>query len=515
MRDAKYTIVLDGRPLSITEVSDLAHGAADLELGPDARDRMTRARSEVERIATGDEAVYGLNTGFGSLSKVRIEPDRLEDLQANIVRSHAAGVGEPLPREIVRAMMSLLAASLARGHSGVRPLLVDRLADMLRLDLIPIVPSRGSVGASGDLAPLAHLACGLIGEGSILWHDRPAPPAIAFRAAGLEPIRLQAKEGLALLNGTHLMAACGVIALTRFDRILEAGMVAAAMSVDGCRASHGPLEPEIHEVRCQPGQIEVATRLRTLLEGSTIVEAHRENDPRVQDPYSLRAIPQVLGAVVDAAAAVRRVVSDELGAVTDNPLVFGAENPDQEVRILSGGNFHGMPLAIHLDLLRIAMTHVAGISERRTFWVLSGHDVHNPVTPYLAEDPGLQSGLMIAQYTAAACTNELQTLANPASVANISTSAGIEDYNSMGATSGLLALRSMELLRSVIAIELLVMAQALEHQRPNTSGHAIEAAHARIRAVVPALTEDRTPAPDIKAVERLIESGEIGGPNPE
>ena len=247
-----------------------------------------------------------------------------------------------------------------------------------------------------------------------------------------------------------------------------------------------------------------------MLEGSTIVEAHRENDPRVQDPYSLRAIPQVLGAVVDAVEAVRRVVSDELGAVTDNPLVFGTENGPDQVRILSGGNFHGMPLAIHLDLLRIACAHVAGIAERRIFWVLSGHDVHNPVTPYLAQDPGLQSGLMIAQYTAAACTSEMQTLANPASVANIPTSAGIEDYNSMGATSGLFALQSIDLLRSVVAIELLVMAQALEHQRPHVSGAAVERVHARIRDVVPPLTGDRSPAPDIAAVESLIESGEIG-----
>ncbi len=502
-------ILLDGSPLSTEQVARVSRAETDIALGDPARGRMQRARDEVERIATGEEAVYGLNTGFGSLSKVRIEPDRLEELQVNIVRSHAAGVGDPLPVELVRAMMVLLAASLARGHSGVRPLVVDRLADMLRLDLIPTVPSRGSVGASGDLAPLAHVALSLLGEGTTVMLGRPQPIMMPLKMAGLEPLHLGAKEGLALLNGTHLMAACGSIAVERFDRILDSALVAGAMSIDACRASHGPLASEIHEVRRQPGQIAVARRLRDLLEGSTIVEDHREDDPRVQDPYSLRAIPQVVGAAVDAASAVRRTVENELGAVTDNPLVFGTDPGDGPPRIVSGGNFHGMPLAIHLDLLKIAMTHVAGISERRIFWVLSGHDVHNAVTPYLAKDPGLQSGLMIAQYTAAACVSEMQTLSNPASVANIPTSAGIEDYNSMGATSGLLALRCLELLRTVISIELLVMAQAMEHQRPHRSGAMIERAHERIRGVVPALTGDRAPSPDIASVEQLIESGPL------
>ncbi|MBC03414.1 MAG: histidine ammonia-lyase [Phycisphaerae bacterium] len=503
------TIQLDGSPLSIDRVAEVAAGRCDVELGEAARGRMQRARDEVERIATAEDPVYGLNTGFGSLSRVRIESDRLEELQINIVRSHASGVGEPLPREVVRAMMVLLAASLARGHSGVRPMLVDRLVEMLRLDIVPSVPSRGSVGASGDLAPLAHLALSLLGEGDTEIDGTIQRIGPSLKRAGLEPLHLGAKEGLALLNGTHLMAACCSLAMHRFDRILEAGLLAAAMSMDACRASHGPLDADIHAVRRQPGQIAVAARLRELLEGSTIVEVHRENDPRVQDPYSLRAIPQVVGAAADAADAVRRIVEFELGAVTDNPLVFGTEPDEGPARIVSGGNFHGMPLAIHLDLLRIAMTHVAGISERRIFWVLSGHDVHNPVTPYLAQDPGLQSGLMIAQYTAAACVSEMQTIANPASVANIPTSAGIEDYNSMGATSGLLALRSLDLLQSVISIELLVMAQAIEHQRPHHSGALVEAAHDRIREVVPPLSGDRAPAPDIARVERLIESGPL------
>ncbi len=498
-------IALDGAPLGADDVAAIADRRATLALADAARAKMAESRAAVARIAAGPQAVYGLNTGFGSLSKVRIEPDRLEELQTNIVRSHAAGVGDPLPPRVVRAMMAILAASLSRGLSGVRPELVDRLIAMLDHDLVPVVPSRGSVGASGDLAPLAHLALTLLGEGHVHWNGRIEPTGLACSALGLPALHLQAKEGLALLNGTHLMAACGALALFDVDRILDAALVATAMSLDGCRASHGPLAPEIHEARRQPGQIAVAGRLRTLLEGSTIVEAHRENDPRVQDPYSLRAAPQVLGAAADAIDSVRRIVGHELGAVTDNPLVLAG--PDGDASIRSGGNFHGMPLAIHLDLLRIALVHVAGISERRVYWVLSGHDVHNPVTPYLAADPGLQSGLMIAQYTAAACTSEMQTLANPASVANIPTSAGIEDYNSMGATAGLLALRSVELLRSVIAIELLVMAQALEHQRPLSSGAGVEAAHAALRRVVAPLAGDRPPARDIAVVERLIATG--------
>ncbi len=503
--EGRRVVDLDGTPLSIVQVAAIADRRASIRLTEPARERMNDGRAVVERIAAGDEAVYGLNTGFGSLSRVRIEPDRLAELQTNIVRSHAAGVGDPLPARVVRAMMAILAASLARGLSGVRPTLVDRLGQMLAHDLVPVVPGRGSVGASGDLAPLAHIAMTLLGEGHVHWNGRIEPTGLACSALGLPPLQLQAKEGLALLNGTHLMAACGSLALFDVDRILNAALIATAMSLDGCRASHGPLVAEIHDARRQPGQIAVAARLRDLLSGSTIVEAHRENDPRVQDPYSLRAAPQVLGAACDAIASVRRIIEHELGAVTDNPLVLPTS--DGSVSIRSGGNFHGMPLAIHLDLLRIALVHVAGISERRVYWVLSGHDVHNPVTPYLAADPGLQSGLMIAQYTAAACTSEMQTIANPASVANIPTSAGIEDYNSMGATAGLLALRSVELLRSVIAIELLVMAQALEHQRPLSSGAGVEAAHAALRRVVAPLAGDRPPARDIAMVERLIATG--------
>ena len=501
------TVVLDGSPLTIAEVVAVARHGASVELSEAARIRMTASRDAVEDLAAGETPIYGLNTGFGSLAQVRIDGEKLQELQTNIVRSHAAGVGDPLPDDVVRGMMVVLAASLARGLSGVRPVVVEQLIGMLEHDLTPEIPSRGSVGASGDLAPLAHLASALMGEGLVHRKGNPLPALDALEHAGLAPLQLGAKEGLALLNGTHFMTSAGCMALHDLDLVFRAASIATAMSIDGCRASHGPLADQIHQARRQPGQIEVAANLRRILDGSTIVAAHAENDPRVQDPYSLRAAPQVLGAVADSLRMVRSTIETELGAVTDNPLVF-VDGPDGPA-IRSGGNFHGMPLAIQLDHLRIATTHLAGISERRVYWVLSGHDEHNPVTPYLASDPGLQSGLMIAQYTAAACTSELQTLANPASVANISTSAGIEDYNSMGATGALLTLHAATLARSVVAIELLVMAQAIEHQRPHLSGAVVEEAHRKIRERVPALTADRTPAPDIRTVEIMIGEGEL------
>lgn len=484
-------VTLTGEPLSIDAVAAVARDGATVALAEHVRQAINQARATVEAIAAGDEPIYGINTGFGSLSRVRIDHDGLHDLQRNIVRSHAACVGEPLPKSVVRAMMLILAASLARGHSGVRLELVKRLVEMLNGDCVPVIPSRGSVGASGDLAPLAHLALGLIGEGAL--HD----------GKSVAPLTLESKEGLALINGTHMMCAIGALALADIDRILAAATVSTAMAFDACRASHAPLDERLHAVRNQPGQNQIAAALRALLADSEIAPAHLENDPRVQDPYSLRAAPQVLGAAVDQINHVRRTIEAELGAVSDNPLVFGDD-------IVSGGNFHGMPLAISLDTLRIALCHVAGIAERRVFWVLSGADTVNPVTPYLASDPGLHSGLMVAQYTAAALCNELGVLAHPASPGNISTAAGIEDYNSMGATAALLAMQSVELVRNVIAIELLVMTQAFEHQRPLKSGAGVEAAYEAVRREVKPFTEDRTPSPDIAKVAAMIEAGLIG-----
>ena len=498
-------VILNGDPLTTMDVIRVAREFAPVTLDDDARARMQTCRETVDRIANGTTPVYGINTGFGSLSQVRIGHEGLVELQRNIVHSHAAGVGDPLAEDVVRGMMLVLAASLARAHSGVRPDVVDRLLHLLNTRITPVVPSRGSVGASGDLAPLAHIALAITGEGEATFLGLRQPTALIDTTTSSSGLQLDAKEGLALLNGTHMMSAIGAIALEDCDRIFDAAMHATAMAIDACRASHGPLDPRLHAARNQPGQEQVAARLRAMLQGSEIVEAHREDDPRVQDPYSLRAAPQVLGAVHDAMAQVRRIIEQELGGVSDNPLVF------EDGSVVSGGNFHGMPLAIALDTLRNAICHVAGIAERRVFWVLSGVDGHNPVTPYLAHDPGLHSGLMIAQYTAAALCNELQVLAHPASPGNISTSAGIEDYNSMGATAANLARQSIDLLRDVVAIELLVMSQAMEHQRPLTSGPGVEAAHAVVRSQVAPLGEDRIPATDIRTVSKLVAAGAFQG----
>lgn len=503
------TVLLDGTPLAIEDVVRVARATVGapvrLALAPEARARVAAARGAVDAALASGRAVYGLNTGFGSLAQVRIDHDRAKELQRNIIRSHAAGVGEPLPREVSRALMTVLAASLARGISGVRVETLERVIALVNHHVDPVIPSRGSVGASGDLAPLAHAALCLMNEGHA-WHNGKAEPtAWVARSFGLDPLDLEEKEGLALLNGTHLMCATGALLCHGFRAAFDAALAAAAMGIDAAKASHRFLDPRIHEARRQPGQIEVAARLRAMLAESAVPASHAEGDPRVQDPYSLRCTPQVLGAALDGFRFVEGVVARELGAVTDNPLVFadGAGAGD----IVSGGNFHGMPLALALDTFATVCAHVAGISERRTFWVVSGFDRFVAHRPYLATDPGVDSGLMIAQYTAAACVNEIATLSHPASVANVPTSAGIEDFNSFGATSALKAVRCLSLLRSVLAVELLAMAEALEAHRPLVSGAGVERAHATVRRAVPKLAGDRVIAPDIAAIERLVEAG--------
>jgi histidine ammonia-lyase len=463
---------------------------------------MERSRAVVDGVAAGDDAVYGVNTGFGSLAGHPIEPAGLREVQRNLIRSHAAGVGAPLADELVRAMLVILAASLARGASGARPGLVELIIELVNRGVTPVVPSRGSVGASGDLAPLAHAALVLLGEGEAVVDGRTVPGDVALANAGLEAVVLEAKEGLALINGTHMMCAIGTLALCDIRRLGDAAVAAAAMAIDACRATDEFLDTRLHAVRRQPGQQRVAEMLRGQLAGSQIVEDHKIGDPRVQDPYSLRAAPQVMGAALDAIDWVRGVFERELGAVTDNPLVF-ADTSD----ILSGGNFHGMPLAIALDTLTVALCHLAGIAERRVNWLLTASDSENPVNVYLSPQPGLHSGLMIVQYTAAACCNEMQTLATPASVANISTSAGMEDYNSMGATAAHQARAAVELATQVVAIELLAMTEAMEYQRPLHSGDGVERTFKKVRSVVSRLTADRPPAPDIAAIAQLIRSG--------
>ncbi len=491
--------ILDGSPLPVAALVSVARAGGQVVIAETAIAAMERARAVVETAAKGDAPVYGVNTGFGALSKTRVSSDDLETLQVNLLRSHAAGVGEPLPSEVVRAMMLLLAASLCRGHSGVRPAIPQLLCDMLEAGVTPLVPSRGSVGASGDLAPLAHLGLVLIGEGRALLGDREMPGKSAMAAAGLDLLTLSCKEALAIINGTHLMAALGSLAVADIAVLSDAATLAAAMAIDAAKGTDTCLDERLHAVRGQAGQEQVAAELRSMLEGSTILPSHVEDDPRVQDPYCLRCAPQVLGAAMDAIAGASVPLIVELGAVTDNPLVFAEDGC-----ILSGGNFHGMPLAIAMDELRIALCHIAGISERRTNWVLSGSDGYHELPPFLACSPGVESGLMIAQYTAAACCAEMRTIAMPASVSNIPTSGGVEDYNSMGPAAGLLLRRSVDLCRSVIAIELLVMADAIEHMRPLRSGSRVETAIEQIRETVPHRDSDRVVADDIAAIERMM-----------
>lgn len=499
-------VQLTGDDLTIGEVIDVARSGRRVVLAENARDRIAAARAVVDAALRDGKPHYGINTGFGSLSRVRIDQAQLADLQRNLVRSHAAGIGEPLPTEVVRAMMLLQAASLARGRSGVRVVVVETIAAMLNAGITPIVPSIGSVGASGDLAPLAHAALAMLGEGRVRTGSREMGASAALAAAGIPPLSLEAKEGLALINGTHLMAGCGALLVHDAGVLLDAAERAAAAAIDAARATDAFLDPRLHEARGQPGQRECAARVRGLLAGSRILASHREDDPRVQDPYSFRCVPQVLGASWDAWEYVRGAVTRELGAVTDNPLVFAEGGPPA---IVSGGNFHGMPLAIPLDTLAIALAHAAGISERRTFWLLSGHDREAQLPPYLTPKPGVCSGLMIAQYTAAACCNELIGLATPASVANVSTSAGIEDYNSFGPRSAAKARRALDLARHVVAVELVCAVEGIERHRPHTSGAGVERVVALVRGVVKPLTTDRSPTADIEAVASRIARGDF------
>jgi histidine ammonia-lyase len=516
-------IVLDGSALTLDQVEVVARRGGRVAVGPGAIDAVRRARAVVEEALGDGEAHYGINTGFGSLARQRLAPGELRQSQLNLIRSHAAGVGEPLPVETVRAMTLLLAASLCRGCSGVRPEVVDTLVAMLNAGVHPIVPSVGSVGASGDLAPLAHLALVLVGEGLATLDDVASdqtrrgssgdllPGAGALKAAGIVPLTLEAKEGLALINGTHLMAAEAALLLCDFKWLLDAAIVATAMSIDACRGSDEYLDPRVYEARNHPECGVVAGRLRDLLAGSAILPSHRDDrDPRVQDPYSLRCAPYVVGAAMSLAGYVKLTVERELGAVTDNPLVFSREHPSRSggpPGVVSAGNFHGMPIALPLDAIAMSVAHIAGISERRVFTMLAAADPESHLTPYLAHKPGLQSGLMIAQYTAAACCNEIAQLASPASVINLPTSAGMEDYNSFGPRSAAKLRRALWLAENVIAIELICAAEGLGFHEPLRSGAGVERARGIIRQRVAERTEDRPPAPDIAAVCDLIRSG--------
>jgi histidine ammonia-lyase len=446
-------------------------------------------------------AVYGVTTGFGHLASVRIAAGDAAQLQVNLVRSHAVGSGPPLPADVVRGMMLLLGASLRRGHSGVRPEVVDLLQGLLERDVVPVIPSKGSVGSSGDLAPLAHLALVLIGEGEATVGGETLPGGEALARAQLAPIELSAKEGLALINGTHLMAAAGGLAVREAQRLVDASIVAVALSLEAFKGSTVPFDERLHALRPQPGQSDVARRLTALLAGSPVVESHADCG-RVQDPYTLRCAPQVIGAVEDAVAYVAGALERELHAVTDNPLVF----PDTG-DVLSGGNFHGQPLSLPLDHLALAITELASFAERRVYALLSPGYADLP--PFLTPRPGLSSGLMIAQYAAAALVNECQVLSHPAGAGSIPTSAGQEDFNSMGALAALKARTVVENASQVLAIELVCAVQGLEFHRPLTTTPALEAALAGVREYVPRVEEDRSLAGELAALATALRTGEL------
>lgn len=503
-------LTLDGGPLAVSDVVSVARHGRPVALSEAGRAKIQRGRTRLERAIGDDEPHYGVNTGFGALGRVTIPLQDLRQLQTNLIRSHSTGVGKPLPVDCVRAMGLVLTASLVRGYSGVRLELVDFLIRLLNHGITPQVPRIGSVGASGDLAPLAHYAQVLLGEGEVEYQGNVLPSKQALARAGMQPLELAAKEGLALINGTHLMAGRGALIVTDCRHLWEAALLAAAMSMDACRTTTSTLDPRIHELRGQPGQVYVAEQLAGFLANSEIVESHRDNDSRVQDPYSFRCCPAVLGAVWDAMMYVERAIAAELSGVTDNPLVFPKSNHhDPNGILISGGNFHGMPIALPLDMLTIAMAHLAGISERRVFHMLSGVDPEAELPTFLTPQAGLQSGLMITQYTAAACCNEIIGLATPASVSNLPTSAGMEDYNSFGPRAAEKGARAVELARSVVAIELLCAATGIDFHRPLLSGASIDAAHAKIRTRIPPLTADRSPAPDIAVLEEMIYRGEL------
>ncbi len=494
---------LSGRDLSLVDVVAVARDAREVTLTDDARERMRASRAVIDRIVAEGTTAYGVTTGFGDLADVRIDPQQTAELQRNLVRSHAAGVGDPLPDDVVRAMLLLRANALAIGLSGVRVDLAELLCGMLNRGVTPVIPSRGSVGASGDLAPLAHLALVVIGEGEATFAGKPASGAEALAQAGLEPVELGAKEGLALLNGTQLMAGAGSVALHDARLLATSADVIGAMSLEAMLGTSAAYAEQLIAARPHPGQIAVAAHLRELLSGSEIGDSHRASEHRVQDAYSLRCIPQVHGAVRDALTTLARVLQVEVNAATDNPLVF----PSGEV--ISGGNFHGEPLAMALDYAKIAVAELASISERRTARLVDAHLSGLPA--FLAERPGLESGLMIAQYTAAALVNELQTLTHPSSVDTVPTSANQEDHVSMGATSALHLREVVDRAASVLAIEALCAAQGLDFRAPLRPGRGVADGHAAVRSVAAHRDSDRPPASEIAAVRDLLWSGGLAG----
>ena len=475
---------------------------ATVALDPKCLPAIAASAAAVDAMVAREQPVYGINTGFGKLASVRIAPEELAALQRNIVTSHAAGVGNPLPRDITRLMIALKLASLGHGVSGVRLETIAMLEAMLQRDIVPIVPSQGSVGASGDLAPLAHMACAMIGVGDVHGADGPEPAAAALARAGLAPLQLGPKEGLALLNGTQFSTACALAGLFAAETLFQTALITGALATDGARGTDAPFDPRIHAVRGHRGQIEVAAALRGLLAGSGIRESHRVDDPRVQDPYCLRCQPQVMGAALDILRQSAATLLIEANGVSDNPLIFADTG-----EALSGGNFHAEPVAFAADIIALAICEIGSIAERRIAMLVD--PALSGLPAFLTPKPGLNSGFMIPQVTAAALVSENKQRATPASVDSIPTSANQEDHVSMAAHGARRLLAMAENAVHVVAIEALATAQACDFHHPLASSPALEAARTRIRSRVPTLVDDRYFAPDIAAAADLVRSGAL------
>jgi histidine ammonia-lyase len=492
---------LDGRSLRLEDVERVAGGGGvRVRLADAARPRVEASRAVVERAIADGRTVYGITTGFGALAEVVIPADRIRQLQVNLIRSHASGYGDPLGERETRAIVLLRANVLAAGCSGVRPALIELLAELLNRGVHPVIPRWGSVGASGDLAPLSHLALVLIGEGEAVHEGARVSGGEALRRAGLEPIVLEAKEGLALNNGTQVITGLGVLALLAAERAVDTAEVAGAMSLEALRGTPDAFDEAIQRIRPHAGQRTTAAMLRALLADSEIRESHRHGDPRVQDAYSIRCMPQVHGAARNALAYVRGVLEVEVNSVTDNPLVF-----PEDGRILSGGNFHGQPVAQALDVLAIATADLGAISERRVARLVD--PALSGLPAFLTRDAGVESGLMMAQIVAASLVAELRLRAHPASIDSIPTDNNREDHVSMGVAAALKASETVRLLEAVLALELLTAAQALEFLRPLRPGRGVAAAYDAVRDAVPPLVQDRSLAPDIVELEERIRAG--------
>ena len=494
---------LDPQKVSLGQLRDLWRGA-EARLDDASMRRVADAAASVDRIVASGETVYGVNTGFGLLANTRIPDDRLAELQTNLILSHSAGLGDPLPRHVTRLMIVLKLLGLGRGYSGVRPLVIDALQALLDRDAIPVIPAQGSVGASGDLAPLAHLIAALMGRGSIDISGDVMPAAVALEILGMDLLQLGPKEGLALINGTQASTAIALDALFAGERVFAAAIASGALAVDALKGSVKPFDARISEVRGQPGQIRVAAALGELLDGSEIVASHARCG-RVQDPYSFRCQPQVMGAALDLLQNVARTLTVEAGAVTDNPIVF----PDEDTAI-SGGNFHAQPVAFAADIISIALCEVGSLSERRIGVLIDPKMSGLP--PFLTEDSGVNSGLMIPQVTAAALVSENKTLAFPASVDTIPTSAGQEDHVSMAPIAGRKAQQIARNVAGVIAVELIAGAQGIDCHAPLKTSAGLQAVHSKVRKHSPHLVSDRYWADEMAALQGAVLAGEFGSP---